>query len=113
MNIDQINRRHFTKTDMYYRVSYGVSSKLLSYEKGIFELEIVIGNKWDKDYNSTAFELANCWKSQNKELAMSMGCKIYIIDAKTFPFKKQLMNLGVQPQYDAKKGIIFRKKILN
>lgn len=113
MNIDQINRRHFTKTDMYYRVSYGVSSKLLSYEKGIFELEVIISKKWSKDYNTTAFEMANCWRSQNKELSKSMGCKVYIIDAKEYPFKKQLMNLGVQPQYDAKKGIIFRKKILN
>lgn len=113
MNIDQINRRHFTQTDMYYRVSYGVSSKLLSYKQGIFELEIIIGRKWDKDYNSTAFELANCWRSQNEELQKSMGCKVYIIDAKVFPYKKQLMNLGVQPLYDAKKGIIFRKKILN
>jgi len=98
---------------MYYRVSYGVSSKLLSYDKGIFELEIVIGRKWEKDYNSTAFELANCWKSQNKELAKAMGCKVYIIDGKANPFKKQLLNLGVQPLYDVKKGIIFRKKILN
>lgn len=98
---------------MYYRVSFGVSSKLLSYDKGIFELEIIIGKKWKKDYNSTAFELANCWKSHNSELALSMGCKVYIIDAKTHPYKKQLMHMGIQPDYDAKKGIIFRKKILN
>ena len=72
-----------------------------------------MGRKWDKDYNNTAFELANCWKSQNEELHGAMGCKVYIIDAKLHPYKKQLLNLGVQPLYDAKKGIIFRKKILN
>jgi len=113
MNIDHINRRHFTKTDMYYRVSYGVSSKLISYSRGIFELEVVIGAKWDKEYNATAYELASCWRNKNEELSKSVGCKVYIIDARTHPFKKQLLGMGVQPLYDAKKGIIFRKKILN
>lgn len=98
---------------MYYRVSYGVSSKLISYVKGIFVLEVIIGRKWNKDFNTTAFELANCWKTQNEELAKAVGCKVYIIDAKTYPYKKQIMHLGVQPLYDAKKGILFRKKFLN
>ena len=47
MDIESINRRHFTEIDMYYRVSYGVSSKLISYTKGIFVLEVVIGHKWN------------------------------------------------------------------
>ncbi len=113
MNIDHINRRHFTKTDMYYRVSYGVSSKLISYKQGIFEIEVVIGSKWKKEYNATAYEMASCWRNKNQELSKSVGCKVYIIDARAYPFKKQLMGMGVQPLYDAKKGIIFRKKILN
>jgi len=44
MNIEEINRKHFMETDMYYRVGYGLSSKIIGYSNGIFTLEIVLGH---------------------------------------------------------------------
>ena len=51
MNIEEINRKHFMETDMYYRVGYGLSSKLINYSCGIFTLEVVLSKKWAKDYS--------------------------------------------------------------
>jgi len=113
MNIEEINRKHLIETDMYYRVGYGLSSKIIGFSNGIFTLEIMIGKKWNKDFNATAQELAYLWKNSHKELKRAIGCKIYIIDAKSFSYKRALIHRGVKPGYDAKKGIIFRKGYLN
>ena len=113
MNIEEINRKHFMETDMYYRVGFGLSSKLLKFENGIIYLEVLIGKKWNKSYNATAFELSNCWKETHKELSKAIAAKVFIIDTKAFPYKKELRNMGASPGYDAKKGIIFRESYLN
>jgi len=101
------------ETDMYYRVGYGLSSKLIKFSNGIFTLEIVLSKKWAKDLNATAQELAYLWKKSHKELNKAIGCKIYFIDSKTYLYKQALIHRGVKPGYDAKKGIIFRKGYLN
>lgn len=113
MDLERINRKHFAETDMYYRVGYGLSSKLLSFKQGTIHLEVVLGYKWDKGYASTAVELAECWKTSHPELKNAVACKVYIIDAKKFNYKKHLIHLGIKPGYDAKKGIIFQKNMLN
>jgi len=113
MNIEEINRKHFIETDMYYRVGYGLSSKIIGYSNGIFTLEIVLGKKWSKDFNATSQELAYLWRNSHEELKLAIGCKIYIIDARKYPYKQGLIHRGVKPGYDAKKGIIFRKGYLN
>ncbi len=113
MNIDEINRKHFIETDMYYRVGYGLSSKILDYKSGIITIEVVIGKKWEKDYNTTVVEMANCWKKNHPELKHALGCKIYIIDTKINAYKRSLIHSGVKPGYDAKKGILFAKGYLN
>ena len=113
MDINSINRRHYIETDMYYRVGFGLTSKLLSFENGIFHLEVVIGRKWDKSYNATASELAYCWKSSNPELSHAIGCKVFIIDAKTYDYKQYLIHKGLTPGYDARKGILFSKNLSN
>lgn len=113
MNIENINKRHYIDTDMYYRVGYGLTSKLLSYENGIFKLEVTMGRKWDKSYNATASELAYCWKSTHPELYQAMGCKVYIVDVKLNEYKQYLIHKGLQPGYDAKKGILFAKHLSN
>lgn len=113
MNIEELNRRHFIETDMYYRVGYGLSSKLLSYSFGIFSIEVVLSKKWSKDFNCTAQELAYLWKNAHPELSKAIGCKVYIIDGRTYKYKQALMHNGIMPRYDAKKGIIFRKGYLN
>ncbi len=113
MNIEELNRKHFIETDMYYRVGYGLSSKLLSYSNGIFTLEVVLSKKWSKDFNTTSQELAYLWKNSHDELSTSIGCKIFIIDSRTFEYKQALIHRGVKPGYDAKKGILFRKGYLN
>ena len=113
MNIEEINRKHFIETDMYYRVGYGLSSKLIKYSFGVFAIEVVVGKRWSKDYNTTAQELAYLWKNSHKELGKAIGCKVYIVDGKSYDYKQALIHRGIQPGYDAKKGIIFQKGYLN
>jgi len=113
MNIEKINRKHFIETDMYYRVGYGLSSKLLNFSMGIFTIEVVVSRKWSKDFNATSQELAYLWKNNHEELKNAIGCKVYVIDSRTYDYKQALLHRGIKPGYDAKKGIIFRKGYLN
>lgn len=113
MNIEEINRKHFVETDMYYRVGFGLTSKLIHSENGVFTIEVVLSKKWDKNYNATAQELAYCWRKNHKELEGSLACKVFIIDAKRYNYKQALIHRGIKPGYDSKKGVIFRKKYLN
>jgi len=113
MNIEKINRKHFIETDMYYRVGYGLSSKLLNFRSGIITIEVVLSRKWDKDYNTTALEMANIWKTNHSELKNAIGCKIFIVDTKKNAYKKSLIHSGIKPGYDAKKGILFAKGYMN
>ena len=113
MDIDKINKKHFVETDMYYRVGLGLSSKMLSFENGTINLEVIMSAKWKKNYNATSAELAHCWRNTHEELKNAIACKIYIIDMKAYPYKQYLINKGIQPGYDAKKGVMFQKSHLN
>jgi len=113
MNIEEINRKHFIEADMYYRVGYGLTSKLINISMGVFTIEVVVGQRWEKDFNQTAQELAYLWKNSHAELKNAIGCKIYIVDARKCPYKQGLIHRGVKPGIDAKKGILFRKGYLN
>ena len=113
MNIEEINRKHFVETDMYFKVGYGLSSKLTAFKFGFFTLEVVISKKWTKNYNITAQEIANLWKDAYPELKNALGCKVYIIDTKAHPYKQYCIHRGIRPGYDAKKGVIFKKNYLN
>ena len=113
MNIERINNRHFIETDIYYRMEVGLSSRLLKVENGIFHLELTIGDRWNKSYNTAAAELAYKWKEGNEELKNCFGCKIYIIDTKKYPYKKYLSLHEIDPGYDARKGILFHRHQLN
>lgn len=101
------------ETDMFYRVGYGLSSKLLQYKNGVFYLQVVLGRRWNRTYNATAHELANCWKDTHLELHRAVGCKVFIIDAKKYQYKQTLINSGINPGYDAKKGVLFVENYLN
>jgi len=113
MDIQKINKRHYMATDVFYRVSLGLSSKLLKYENGIFHLEIVITKKWEKNYNATAAEIAYCWKSTHPELYKAIACKVFIIDMRHDDNKSFLVDSGITPTYDAYKGVMFRRNYLN
>lgn len=113
MNIEEINRKHFVETDMYFKIGYGLSSKMINFQKGIFTLEVVISKKWDKGYNVTAQEIAKLWKNNYPELQYALGCKIFIVDTKKYPYKQYCIHRGIRPGYDAKKGIIFKEDHLN
>ncbi len=113
MDIERLNRKHFLGLDMYYRVGYGLSSKLLKFENGIFHLEVVVGRKWRNNYNSTAAELAYAWRDSHKELSKAIACKIFIVNCKTNNYKHFFIHSGIKPSYDAKKGVIFSKHYLN
>ena len=113
MNIDEINRKHLLRADMLYRVSFGLSSKLLKYHNGIIYLEVMFGKKWPNNYYETAMELAYSWRDKNKELAKALGCKVYIIDCRKHPYKKDLyLNTGIV-SYDSKQGLLFYDDYLN
>ncbi len=79
MNIEEINKRHYFKTDLYYRTDFGLSSKLLAVKNGIAFIRVIINQRWLKDYKTTALEIANCWKKENPELATVFGCKVFIM----------------------------------
>lgn len=113
MDIEKINRRHFVETDLYYRISMGLSSKLLKFENGIFQIEVIVGRKWLKDYNATAAEISNIWRNSNLELAHAIGCKVFIIDLKNGDNKVELVKSKNIKKYDSSKGILFNKNYLN
>jgi len=107
VNIEEINRKHYIHQEMLYRVSYGLASKLLSFENGVIFLELEVRNKWEKSLNAAAYEIAQCWKKKHKELESAVACKIYVINSKKYSYKRSLLHLGVHPGYDCKKGMIF------
>ena len=113
MNIEELNRKHFLETDMFYRVGFGLSSKLLDYKNEIIYLEVVIGRKWRKSYSATAHELANCWRKTHPELHKAVACKVFIVDANRNPYKRTLLNSGIQAEYDSRKGVLFADNYLN
>ena len=113
MSIEEINRKHYFKADMYYRVGYGLSSRLLAFRNGIIYLQVVIGRKWNKDYHATTLELAHLWRNEHEELEHALGCKVFIIDANKYPYKQDLLKLKVQVNTDAKMGMLFTSDVLN
>lgn len=108
MNIEDINRKHFIKTDMFFRVGKGLSSKLLKYEHGIVYLELEIRDKWTRSLDAGAWAVANSWKNEHPELKEAIAAKVYIIDSRSYEYKRTLLHLGVKPGYDAYKGVFFK-----
>ncbi|MBK6392553.1 MAG: hypothetical protein KA109_16975 [Saprospiraceae bacterium] len=113
VNIEAINRKHIIKTDCLYRVGYGLKSRLLDFNNGIFYLEVIFGSRWHNNYSATVYELAHCWKDNNPELEMAQGCKVFIIDGRKEPEKIELHQSGIRVDYDARKGILFPPFTLN
>lgn len=107
MNIEELNRKHYVAQDIYYRVGFGLSSRLLKFDKGIIYLELEVRKKWNKSYNAAVYEIAHCWKKEHPEFSNAVACKIYLIDSKRYSYKRTLMHLGVKPGFDAVKGILF------
>jgi hypothetical protein len=102
MNIENINKRHFLKYNMYYRLEYGISSELIKYENCILYLEVSIGAKWNKPPYKTALEIAKNWRNTHPELKNALGAKIFILDSK-FDNQDSFSDIRVKH----KKGILF------
>lgn len=113
INIKEINRKHLLKADVVYRINHGLCSRLVNFKNGIIYLEVMFTNKWKKDYDETTEELAFCWKERNEELQKAIGCKVYIVDARQYPYKKELYLQSGVASYDAKKGMLFDIDHLN
>lgn len=113
INIKEINRKHLLKSDVVYRINHGLSSRLVNFRNGIMYLEVMFTRKWKKNYDETTEELSRCWRESNEELKKSIGCKVYIIDARQYPYKKELYLQSGVASYDAKKGILFHPDQLN
>ena len=69
IDIEAISRRHIYSIDKLYRMHGGLSSDLVSYDSGVIELEIRKGKRWPKPPELKARQLAECWKSSNRELS--------------------------------------------
>ncbi len=110
IDIQEINRKHLLQADVVYRINHGLCSKLVNFKNGIMYLEVMFTKKWKKNYEQTTEELAFCWKETNKELAKAIGCKVYIIDARKYPYKKDLYLQSGVASYDAKKGMLFDRE---
>ena len=108
MNIEEINKKHFIKTDMFFRVGKGLSSKLLKYEHGIIYLELEIRSKWDRSVDAAAWTIANSWKTEHEEFEDAIAAKVYVIDSKRYRYKRSLMHLGIKPGFDCYKGVFFK-----
>ena len=108
MNIEEINKKHFIKTDMLFRVGKGLSSKLLKFENNIIYLELEVRTKWDRSIDAAAFIVSHSWKDEHPEFEGAIASKVYVIDSREFDYKRTLMHLGVKPGYDAYKGVFFK-----
>ena len=108
MNIEEINRKHFIKTDMFFRVGKGLSSKLLKFDHGIIYLELEVRAKWDRSIDAAAWTVAHSWKNEHLEFKNAIASKVFIIDSRSYNYKRTLMHLGVKPGYDAYKGVFFK-----
>ena len=108
MNIEEINKKHFIKTDMLFRVGKGLSSKLLKYENNIIYLELEVRKKWDRSIDAAAYTVSHSWKNEHSEFEDSIASKVYVIDSREFDYKRTLMHLGVKPGYDSYKGVFFK-----
>ena len=108
MNIEEINKKHFIKTDMLFRVGKGLSSKLLKYENNIIYLELEVRKKWDRSIDAAAYTVSHSWKNEHNEFEEAIACKVYVIDSREFNYKRTLMHLGVKPGYDSYKGVFFK-----
>jgi hypothetical protein len=113
MNLKQINKQYFLKKNMYDAVLSGISSNMISYRNGIMTIEVTLSNKWNKSYDSTAFQIAHDWKNSFDSLSNAIGCKVFIIDRRKneITYTPGITTYG--PMYHARKGILFRADLLN
>ena len=108
MNIKDINRKHFIKTDMFFRVDRGLSSRLMRFEHGIIYVELEVREKWERSLDAAAWAIAHSWRKENPEFKDAVASKVYVIDSRSYEYKRTLLHLGVKPGYDAHKGVFFK-----
>jgi len=80
----------------------------LKYDHGIIYVELEVRTKWKKSIDSAAWMIANSWKEENPEFQEAVAAKVYVIDSRSFDYKRTLIHLGVKPGYDAHKGVFFK-----
>lgn len=83
IDIKAVSLSHVQRIDKLYRMHGGLSSELVSYESGVIELEIRKGERWKKTPEVTARQLAECWKSHNRELSGAVAFVVHIYEQKT------------------------------
>ena len=113
MNINGINKRHFLKYNMQYRMEHDISSRLIRYDNCILHIEVSIGEKWRKPPHKTALEIATNWKHIHPELKNALGAKIFIVDSNSddhnqmSKIKGDALSSEVYRKVKYKKGILF------
>ncbi len=102
MNIDSINKRHFLKYNVQYRLEYDLSTKLVKYENCIMFISIHIGTNWKKTPYKTALDIARNWREVHPELKNAVGAKVYIVESQN-AIEENTSELKIK----YKKGILF------
>lgn len=113
MNIEELNQKHYFKTDLKYRIDHHLSSKLLAIKNGILHLEVVIGSKWKGSHQQAAVDIANSWKNENEELNHVLGAKVFVVIANEAKLPVNFQNFNRRMSYDISLGILFSDHLLN
>jgi len=102
MDIKRINKRHFLKHNIQYRLEYDLTSRLLKYKNCILFIEVSFGDRWPKPAYKTALEIAKNWKNIHPELKNALGAKIFITS-----ILNDDKEHGSETKIKYKKGILF------
>jgi len=80
IDIAAISNRHICRIDKLYRMYGGLSSKLLSYDDQVIELEIRKSALWSKSPEVTARQLSNDWRRCNAELSGAIAFIVHLYE---------------------------------
>ena len=93
---------------MFFRIDKGLSSKLIRFDHGIIYLELEVRSKWKRSLDAASWTIAHSWKMENPEFKDAIASKVYVIDSRSYEYKRTLLHIGIKPGYDAYKGVFFK-----
>jgi|GEM_PF-6841126 len=102
--------------EMALRTSENIvrESRIIEIQNEVMTIEVIVPYMdQNKNYNNISQKVAYYWKNYFNELTHTVAAKIFIIDVYKNRFKRSMLNDGLQPEYDAKKGVFFKKGYLN
>jgi hypothetical protein len=79
-NLKKIVSRHVQEVDKYYRMFAGLSSELMACTNDALYINVCTDSRWKKDHETTARQLAVCWRRHNPELHQARYYLVNMID---------------------------------